>query len=65
MLTTEETKRIAAIMLSGSPKTKTKAEHIVRQLLMIPDAVRVDFDAVKAHLYDLIKNEQRKEKLRN
>jgi len=60
MLTTDEVKRIAAIMLHGAPKTKPKAEHIVRQLLMLPDALRADFDEVKAFLYDLVELEKQR-----
>ena len=60
MLTTEETKRIGKIMIDGAPKTRVKADHIVRQLLMLPDAIRVDFDAVKKHLYEIVENEKKK-----
>jgi hypothetical protein len=62
MLTTDEAKRMSAIMLHGSPKTKTKADHIVRQLLMLPDAIRVNFDEVKAFLYELLVNEKKSTK---
>lgn len=64
MLTTEETKRIALIMLSGAPKTKPKADHIVRQLLLLPDAIGVDFDAVKEYLYEVVENEKKRPKNR-
>ncbi len=60
MLTTEETKRISAIMLSGVPKTEEKADHIIRQLLTLPDAIRANFDEVKAFLYELVENEKKR-----
>lgn len=63
MLTTEETKRIAKIMIDGAPKTRPKADHIIRQLLMLPDAIRVDFDSVKKYIYEIVENEKRRPRI--
>jgi hypothetical protein len=56
MLTTEEVKRIAKIMLEGSPKTLEKVDHITRQLQNLPDAIRADFGAVNLYLIELLDN---------
>lgn len=57
MLTTEETKRIAKIMFDGGPKKMERIGNVVRQLQMMPDTIRVDFQAVITYLIEVLENE--------
>jgi hypothetical protein len=59
MLTTEETKRIAKIMFDGGPRKIERIGNIVGQLQMMPDTIRVDFQAVISYLLEIVDNEMR------
>ncbi len=56
MITTEEAKQIAKIMFDGGPKKSARIGNITKQIALLPDAVRVNFDAVRSYL-DTIYND--------
>ncbi|MFA5235085.1 MAG: hypothetical protein WC390_11860 [Sulfurimonas sp.] len=60
MLKTFEVKRIALIMFKSNKPTESNVRFIIKQLQMMPDTVRANFEVVKEYLDDLLKNEQLK-----
>lgn len=61
LLTTDEVKRMAKIMFSSyRDKGSHAREHVISQLQYIPDAIRVDFEAVSLYLIDIANNEEKK-----
>lgn len=58
LLTTEDVKRMAKIMISGYPKPGLKEiDHVTAQLQCLPDAIRVNFGDVNIYLIEIVSNQ--------
>jgi hypothetical protein len=66
LLTTEEVKRMAKIMISSYSKPGLKEiDHVTAQLQCLPDAIRVNFGDVNIYLIEIVSNQNKGEHLRN